>query len=74
MPSKTIEKEIAEKERGRLHTRSLDDIKICCMKPLLWRVRDRSVVLPTDMCDSEYVSLRKVSIVDSGVRLFLPEL
>ena len=53
MPSKTMEKEMAEKERGRLHTNSLDDINICWMSPLVWRVRDRSVVLLADMCDSE---------------------
>jgi hypothetical protein len=67
MPSKTIDKDIAEKERGRLHTSSLDEIRICCMKPLLWRVRDRSVVLLTDISDSEYVSPRESSIFDSGV-------
>lgn len=55
---------MAEKERGRLHTNSLDDISICWMNPLLWRMRDLS--------DSEYVSLRESSIFDSGVPLSLP--
>ena len=57
IPSKTIEKEIAAEERGRLQTNSFNDINNCCIGPLaLARPLDRSAKL-VDMSDSEYVSL-----------------
>ncbi len=44
MPSNTMEKEIAEKERGRLHTNSLKNDSILWTNLLDWRLRDDSVV------------------------------
>lgn len=63
IPNKTMENEMAAKERGRLHTNSLAEIRSWRSTPIRSRVRDRSAKL-LEMNDSEYVSLSDSSFCD----------